>query len=1080
MAQILDLGKIRFQFKGEWSSATEYQVMDVVSYNGNSYTYISTTRTTNTPTNNTTYWAPLSNGFQFEGTWDNGTTYGTGSVVRYGGDLFLYTYANGATAGHLPTDTLYWTLFMTGWSFIGVWSGSTTYKIGEVVTYGGIAYVALQDGTNQNPNTATSYWSTIVPGFQFEGVYNGSTGYQKNDLVSYGGNTYIALQPTTGNLPTNGTYWSLFASGFNFRSAWDIGTAYKISDVVAYGGVVYIAVADSTGQNPENNLTYWTTFVPGFQFEGAYNGSTTYQKNDIVTYGAIAYVALQTTTGNLPTNGTYWTVLAAGVSVTGAYNGSTAYKKNDIVTYGAITYIATQDTTGNLPTNGTYWTVLAAGFGFQSTYSGSTAYFKNDVVTYGGSAYIATQATTGNLPTNTSYWTLLVAGISFQGGYSSGTNYLIGQSVTSGGTTYLAIVDVPAGTLVSNTSYWTPLAVGTASAIPLQTAGTVNLSSSDATLTTAADASTFANLVRITAAREFANLTLPNATSASLGTTKYRISNETQWAVGLRDNSGALLAAIQAYGFADVALAANGTQAGVWTVEGKDISPVFVRNSVVVPNANATATNNSATTNPFFECRLDSNRVFTAVTVATATTINLFCTDYSTVPATVSSVPLVQAVGNATILGTYAVSSTRAIVFTLTQAYLFDITGTTVTLVTNTTTYTSPVRTGVMGVLAAQQMDTDLYVVDFGGAAGAVPVLTFIKVDGNTLLTTTASSTQVNGVVNGWDMAVTSTLTCVHVATNAIANAPMFMARFTVTKNGTGVAPSVAMVESLIDGGAANYTGAAYTINVVPDSANKDLCLVVGVDGSTFLRAFAVTGCISGSLTSGTSVILESVAATGYLATALGQTFSRRNVKSVSAGKFHVIWQSGNNYTRVAKVNVSGTTSTVKLSNYVPKAITAIQSVLPLVSGATESEFVVFHGAPNAAFSGIATFTEDATENVNFKYFQAPVGDHLATTVASSVLCTSDGWILVQIAQPNTATAAVVLNSTYALFKALPGGQCKYYGQVSLPINSQVGAVYNPQFIEAGKIVHSHVANDYDYTQNIPYRRATYIEFAKN
>ena len=40
MAQILDLGKIRFQFKGEWAAGTEYQFNDVVSYKGTAYAYI--------------------------------------------------------------------------------------------------------------------------------------------------------------------------------------------------------------------------------------------------------------------------------------------------------------------------------------------------------------------------------------------------------------------------------------------------------------------------------------------------------------------------------------------------------------------------------------------------------------------------------------------------------------------------------------------------------------------------------------------------------------------------------------------------------------------------------------------------------------------------------------------------------------------------------------------------------------------------------------------------------------------------------------------------------------------------------
>ena len=44
------------------------------------------------------------------------------------------------------------------------------------------------------------------------GVYNNSTTYQVGDSVSYGNSSYICIQTSTGNVPTNTTYWQLLAA----------------------------------------------------------------------------------------------------------------------------------------------------------------------------------------------------------------------------------------------------------------------------------------------------------------------------------------------------------------------------------------------------------------------------------------------------------------------------------------------------------------------------------------------------------------------------------------------------------------------------------------------------------------------------------------------------------------------------------------------------------------------------------------------------------------------------------------------------------------------------------------------------
>ena len=40
MSTIIDLGKLRFLFRGVYSAATNYELNDVVTYGGNAYVYI--------------------------------------------------------------------------------------------------------------------------------------------------------------------------------------------------------------------------------------------------------------------------------------------------------------------------------------------------------------------------------------------------------------------------------------------------------------------------------------------------------------------------------------------------------------------------------------------------------------------------------------------------------------------------------------------------------------------------------------------------------------------------------------------------------------------------------------------------------------------------------------------------------------------------------------------------------------------------------------------------------------------------------------------------------------------------------
>lgn len=309
MAQIIDLGKFRFNWMGDFDIATEYERNDTVKYGGNVYVYtLNAASTGNLPTD-TDFWALMLEGFNFRGEWSSGSSYELSDLVTYGGKVYL---ALRDTAGDNPaTSALDWEVFVEGIQYEGDWSSGANYQVGDVVKYGGVVYIATQNSANQTPTGSSAYWEILVYGLEYKGTYNDSTSYKLNDIVLYGGTSYIALQPGTGNEPTPGPFWGVFTEGFQFQGVWDDATPYQTGDVVNYGGVVYVALQDSTNTSPED-VAYWATLIEGIAWKGTYSGSATYNKNDIVASAGSSWIAKQNTTGNLPEVGANWDILAAG------------------------------------------------------------------------------------------------------------------------------------------------------------------------------------------------------------------------------------------------------------------------------------------------------------------------------------------------------------------------------------------------------------------------------------------------------------------------------------------------------------------------------------------------------------------------------------------------------------------------------------------------------------------------------------------------------------------------------------------------------------------------------------------------
>jgi len=67
MAELIDLGKLRFDFKGAYAGGTTYERNDVVIYNGSAYVYKNASATAGNVPTNTTYWDKMSQGINIAG-----------------------------------------------------------------------------------------------------------------------------------------------------------------------------------------------------------------------------------------------------------------------------------------------------------------------------------------------------------------------------------------------------------------------------------------------------------------------------------------------------------------------------------------------------------------------------------------------------------------------------------------------------------------------------------------------------------------------------------------------------------------------------------------------------------------------------------------------------------------------------------------------------------------------------------------------------------------------------------------------------------------------------------------------------
>jgi hypothetical protein len=389
------LGRIRFVWKGDWTTAQTYYIDDVVKYGGRTYICVAGhTSAANFYTDldySPTRWNQLTDGQDWQGDWTTDTFYKESDVVRYGGLLYIceesHTSASTATSG-LEADQAKWTVFAQGLDWKDSWTTNTRYKVNDLVRYGGYTYVCNEGHTSaatvaSGLEADQAKWDEFNEGIEYRGAWSGSAvRYKKNDVVKYGASLWIVSTPHTSTavFADDLANWTQFVEGIEFENDWGSGNTYQPGDVVRYGGNQYVATINHTsilGQDPVQNPSNWNLFSEGFRFQEDWSSVTAYKIGSVVRLNGYTYLAKTDSTNQEPPNLTYWERLNSGINWRDQWQDDVEYKLGDAVRFGSNTYICVLghrseeddgSSLGGAPnsrpdqdTTGTYWNILSVG-----------------------------------------------------------------------------------------------------------------------------------------------------------------------------------------------------------------------------------------------------------------------------------------------------------------------------------------------------------------------------------------------------------------------------------------------------------------------------------------------------------------------------------------------------------------------------------------------------------------------------------------------------------------------------------------------------------------------------------------------
>jgi len=402
------LDRFKYNWKGEWTTGTAYKRDDIVRVNGRSYVCIVTHTASSTfeedltatlpdsvPPQPQPRWTVMTSGRYFAGDYQSGTDYNIGDIVVYDGVLWLCNTAHTATGA--PSEVSYWDTLTSNISYIGDWASSTVYGPGALVKYGGIVYKCLN--AHQSSSTLennASDWEEFHNNIEYKSDWTTSTTYRKNDLVKYGPTIFRCTEThTSTGFSLDISKFELEFPGSQTNGEWNSNAYYQQGDIVRYGGYLYFAIENNfevePSRPPEDSTVSWIVIAKTFNFIDEWSLSGVYKTGDVVLRGGRLYKAVRdvnTVFGDGSSvdylDPDVWELLTTGQKWTGSWNVENYYSVGDVVYHLGTAYVCNfehESTSDNRPgDNGNiyaYWDILV-----QAGADGGL-HDKGDLLTYG-------------------------------------------------------------------------------------------------------------------------------------------------------------------------------------------------------------------------------------------------------------------------------------------------------------------------------------------------------------------------------------------------------------------------------------------------------------------------------------------------------------------------------------------------------------------------------------------------------------------------------------------------------------------------------------------------------------------------
>ena len=363
------ISRIRYTWKGGWTTAASYNKDDVVRYGGSTWVCIRQHSSTAFQSNQeflanpgdtdfTPAWIKMTDGYAWVGQWNPSTLYNPGDIVLYGGTIYLVT-ASHTSAATFITNANKVVEYVSTTSWTQEWAPSTRYGVGDLVQYNGIVYKCIAEHTSGSTeqgleignndaleDSTGELWEIYNSGIEYVGEWSDNTRYRKNDLVKYGGSILRCVigHQSGGNI-TNANFVNEFP-GNKVQLEWSTLDYYAVGDVVQHGGYIYRANENNQGVNPSRSIsdqpvprTEWSLLSKAIKIRGEWSAAEDYKTGDLVRRGGYLYVALSDTaiTGDGSTldylDESNWEIVVPGDAWKASWASGTVYSIGDVVLY---------------------------------------------------------------------------------------------------------------------------------------------------------------------------------------------------------------------------------------------------------------------------------------------------------------------------------------------------------------------------------------------------------------------------------------------------------------------------------------------------------------------------------------------------------------------------------------------------------------------------------------------------------------------------------------------------------------------------------------------------------------------------